>query len=99
MNHFLENLNNKHIMKALLLALPALLFASCASVQNASVADYNGDGVISDAEAKQYHKQASIQERNVYTESTKRRNAVNTTRDVRDGLGNVLQTRNILRAF
>ena len=86
-------------MKNIILALPIVTLVSCASVQNASVADYNGDGVISDAESKQYHKQAGIQERNVYTESVKRRNAVNTTGDVREGLGNVLGTRNILRAF
>lgn len=86
-------------MKKLLLILPVIALASCASTQNASVADYNGDGVISDAEAKQYHKQAGVQERNVYTESVKRRNAVNTARDVRQGIGNVLGARNLLRAF
>ena len=84
-------------MKALLLALPVLAFASCASTQTAGVADFNQDGLISDAESKQYHKQAGIQERNVYTESVKRRNAVNTTRDVRDSLWNVQATRNLLR--
>lgn len=68
-------------------------------MQNASVADYNGDGVISDAEARQYQKQASVQERNVFTESVKRRNAVNTTRDVRQGIGDILGTRNLLRNF
>ncbi len=40
-------------MKATILILSlgsALLLANCASVQNASVSDYNGDGVISRAE-------------------------------------------------
>lgn len=86
-------------MKAILLAVPALAFASCASMQNASVADYNGDGVISNAEAAQYHKQAGIQERNVYTESVKRRNAVNTTRDVRDSLWNARAISNTIKNF
>ncbi|MDP0490607.1 MAG: hypothetical protein Q7Q71_06120 [Verrucomicrobiota bacterium JB023] len=83
-----------------LLALACLFtLANCASTQTAAVADYNGDGLISDAETKQYYKQQNVQRENVYTESVKRRNAVNTTRDVREGLGNVLGARNILRAF
>lgn len=86
-------------MKTFTFLLPIVALASCASVQNASVADYNGDGVISDAEARQYQKQASVQERNVFTESVKRRNAVNTTRDVRQGIGDILGTRNLLRNF
>ena len=86
-------------MKKLLLVLPILALASCASFQNSSIADYNGDGAVSDAELKQFNKQASVQERNVYTESVKRRNAVNTTNDVRQSIGNVLGSRNLLRAF
>lgn len=86
-------------MKALLLALPALAFASCASMQTAGVADFNQDGVISDAESKQYHKQAAVQERNVYTESTKRRNAVNTMGDFNEALMNVHLTRGLIRAW
>ncbi|MBK1834603.1 hypothetical protein [Roseibacillus ishigakijimensis] len=86
-------------MKKLILLVPVLAFASCASVQNSSVADYNGDGVISDAEAKQYHKQAGIQERNVYTESVKRRNAVNTVGDVTETAGNVRMLKGILQSF
>ena len=86
-------------MKTLLLVLPALAFASCASMQTAGVADFNGDGVISDAESKQYHKQASVQERNVYTESTKRRNVVNTMGDVNEGLYNAHLTRALIRAW
>jgi hypothetical protein len=66
-------------------------------MQNASVADYNGDGVISDAESRQYHKQASVQERNAYTESVKRRNAVNTTRDARDAASNARSFKNVLQ--
>ena len=86
-------------MKLLLLSLPVLAFASCATMQTAGVADFNGDGLISDAESKQYHKQASIQERNVYTESAKRRNAVNTMGDINEGLFNLHLTRGLLRAF
>lgn len=86
-------------LKQLFAIAPLVLLANCASTQNASVADYNGDGLISDAERNQYYKQQGVQRENVYTESVKRRNAVNTTRDVRDGLGNVLGARNILRAF
>ncbi len=86
-------------MKKVLLVLPLMLLANCASMQNASVADYNGDGLVSDAERNQYYKQQGVQRENVYTESVKRRNAVNTTRDVRQGLGNVLGARNLLRAF
>ncbi len=95
----MNNNNLTKTMKALLLVIPALAFASCASTQNASVADYNGDGVISNAEAAQYHKQAGVQERNVYTESVKRRNAVNTTRDVRDGLWNINSIKNTIERF
>ena len=86
-------------MKLLLPSLPVLAFASCATMQTAGVADFNGDGLISDAESKQYHKQASIQERNVYTESAKRRNAVNTMGDINEGLFNLHLTRGLLRAF
>jgi ribosomal protein S5 len=84
-------------MKKLLLTLPILALASCASMQNASVSDYDGDGVISDAESRQYHKQAGVQERNVYTESVKRRNAVNTTGDALEGVQNISRLRNTFR--
>ena len=86
-------------MKTLLLVIPALAFASCASMQTAGVADFNRDGVISDAESKQYHKQAAVQERNVYTESTKRRNVVNTMGDINEGLYNAHLTRALIRAW
>ncbi|NJM38084.1 MAG: hypothetical protein HC845_09640 [Akkermansiaceae bacterium] len=86
-------------MKALLLILPVCCLASCASLQNASVADYNGDGAVSNAEYVQYQKQADIQDRNVYTESNKRRNAVNTLGDAADGLGEVHRIRDTFRAF
>ncbi len=86
-------------MKAILLLLPVLGLASCASVQNAGVADYNGDGAISNAEYTQYQKQADIQDRNVYTESNKRRNAVNTVGDTADGLYEAHRVRDLFRAF
>lgn len=86
-------------MKKLLLLVPIAALASCTSMQNASVADLNGDGVISDAEFKQSGKQNYIQQDNVRTESMKRNNAVNTVGDVRRGLGNVLGIKNVLGAF
>lgn len=48
------------------------------------VADYDGDGLISDAEQKQFNKQAQVQERNVYTQGVKRRDVANTVRDAND---------------
>lgn len=87
-------------MKKLILIAPLIsILASCSSVQNASVADLNGDGIISDAEFKQSGKQNFIQRDNVATESIKRENAVDTLGDVRRSVGNVLGTRNLLRAF
>ena len=73
-------------MKSLLLLLPlTVLLASCASVMPAQqVADYDGDGLISDAEQKQFNKQAQVQERNVYTQGVKRRDVANTVRDAND---------------
>jgi hypothetical protein len=63
----------------------ALLLTGCAATMSAQqAADYDGDGAISDAEYKQYNKQANVQERNVYTESVKRRGAVNTVHDVNE---------------
>jgi hypothetical protein len=74
----------KTIITSIAATIAALTLSNCASVQSAAVADYNGDGVVSRAEAAQYHRQKDIEDRNVYTESNKRRNAVNTVRDVRD---------------
>ncbi len=72
-------------MKALLLALPVLALASCASVTTAQQqADYNGDGFVSAAENAQFQRQKNVEDRAVYTESVKRRNATNTVRDARD---------------
>ncbi|ESQ16256.1 MAG TPA: hypothetical protein DDY14_00595 [Chromatiaceae bacterium] len=62
-------------------------------------ADYNGDGVISDAEFKQFNKQASVQERNVYTESVKRRGAVNTVRDVNETVWSARSILSGIRSF
>ncbi len=86
-------------MKKPLLILPALLLANCASLQTASVADFNGDGAISAAENQQYNTQQSVQRENVYTESVKRRNAVNTTGDALEGVRNVRNLRDVFRSF
>ncbi len=86
-------------MKNLLLIAPVAALASCASIQNDSVADLNGDGLVSDAEFKQSGKKNFVQRDNVATESIKRRNAVNTVGDVRDTAANVSSLRNILRSF
>ncbi len=90
-------------MKKQFLILPviaALGLSSCASMQSANqVADYNGDGVISNAEYAQFQKQKNIEDRNVYSESVKRTNAVNTVRDVRDAAGAASSTVNIFRNF
>ncbi len=89
---------NKHLIA--LSALAALALSSCASMQSANqVADYNGDGVISNAEYAQFQKQKNIEDRNVYSESVKRTNAVNTVRDVRDATGAASSTVNIFRNF
>lgn len=85
-------------MKFMIAQLPLVLaLAGCASTMTAQqAADYNGDGVVSDAEYKQFNKQAAVQERNAYTESVKRRNAVNTAHDVNEA---VWTTRSILWGF
>lgn len=88
--------------KLLILSSVALcaMLSSCASLQSANqVADYNGDGVISNAEYAQFQKQKNIEDRNVYSESVKRENAVNTVRDVRDATGAASSTVNIFRNF
>lgn len=64
--------------------ITCLCVIQCASMQNASVADYNRDGVISDAEYRQYNKQKNIERQNVYTERAKRDNAVDVVRDARN---------------
>ena len=85
-------------LKSLSLVALAGTFVSCASFQSADqVADYNRDGLVSDAEYKQYMKQKNIEDRNVYSESTKRRNVTNTVRDVRDTVGAARSTRYLLR--
>jgi hypothetical protein len=62
-------------------------------------ADYNGDGAISDAEYKQFNKQAGVQERNTYTESVKRRGAVNTVHDVNETVWTVRSILSGIRSF
>ena len=82
--------------RQLLLAAPlAGMLAGCASTMTAQQsADYDGDGYISDAEYKQFQKQKNVEDRAVYSESVKRRNAANTVRDVNDV---VWGTRSIVR--
>jgi hypothetical protein len=78
----------------------ALALTGCAATMNAQQAsDYDGDGVVSDAEYKQFHKQADVQERNVYTESVKRRGAVNTVHDVNETVWTARSILSGIRSF
>lgn len=80
-------------------ALPIMLGGCAATMSAQQAADYNGDGVISDAEYKQFNKQAGVQERNVYTESVKRRGAVNTFRDVNETIWTARSILSGIRSF
>jgi len=62
-------------------------------------ADYNGDGAVSDAEYKQFQKQAAVQERNTYTESVKRRGAVNTVHDANEVIWTARSILSGIRSF
>ncbi len=76
------------------------VLASCASMQTAQqVSDYNGDGVISDSEYRQFQKGKSVEASNVTVERMKRENARDTVGDVNETLWNVHGIRNSLRAF
>jgi len=88
-------------MKSMVVLVPvAALLAGCAATMSAQqAADYNGDGVVSDAEFKQFNKQASVQERNVYTESVKRRGAVNTVHDVNESVWTARSILSGIRSF
>ncbi|GHC41257.1 hypothetical protein [Roseibacillus persicicus] len=86
-------------MKKLLLIVPIAALASCSSVQNASVADLNGDGVISDAEFKQSGKQNYVQRDNVRTESMKRQNAVDTVTDASRAVWGVRSLKGAFQSF
>lgn len=78
----------------------AVMLTGCASTMSAQqAADYNGDGLISDAEMKQFNKQASVQERNVYTEDVKRRGAVNTVQDVNETVWTARSILSGIRSF
>ena len=81
------------------IAITATALCSCASFQTAQVADYNRDGLVSDAEYRQYQKQKSVEASNVQVESMKRENAVDTVRDANETLWNVHGIRNAVRAF
>jgi hypothetical protein len=77
-----------------------VILTGCAATMSAQqTSDYNGDGVVSDAEFKQYNKQAAVQERNVYTESVKRRGAVNTVRDVNETVWTARSILSGIRSF
>jgi hypothetical protein len=56
----------KDLLPALILSLA--LLSSCATPYTAQqLADYDGDGAVSDAEYKQYMKQRNIEDRAVYS--------------------------------
>jgi hypothetical protein len=82
-----------------ILAVLSLGLASCASFQNASVADYNGDGIISDAEARQYEKQKNVEMANVMTENAKTQHAGSTVRTGANIVGDLSRTVNTLSNF
>jgi len=85
---------------AIALLMMSALIGGCASTMSArQAADYNGDGAVSDAEYKQFNKQAAVQERNVYTESVKRRGAVNTVHDVNESVWTVRSILSGIRSF
>jgi hypothetical protein len=84
----------KHLLIAITCAAG---FSGCASLQTAQVADYNGDGVVSDGEYRQYQKQKSVESSNVAVERQKRENARDTVRDVNDVMWNAHGIRNAVR--
>jgi len=88
-------------MKARLAMTPVvLIFCGCAATMSAQqMADYNGDGMISDAEMKQYNKQATVQERTVQTESIKRQGAVGTVRDTNEVIWTARSILSGIRSF
>ncbi len=88
-------------MRSTIALLPmVVILTGCAATMSAQqTSDYNGDGVVSDAEFKQYNKQAAVQERNVYTESVKRRGAVNTVRDVNETVWTARSILSGIRSF
>jgi hypothetical protein len=77
----------------------SLLLANCASTQNYQVADINGDGLISDAEYRQYNMQKNVEDRNVYSEGAKRRNARDTVLDTRDAVWGASSIKNMVENF
>jgi hypothetical protein len=87
------------IVKISAAVLASLTLTQCASVQNSSVADYNRDGLVSDAEFKQYEKSQVVQRSNVATERAKRENAVDTVWDASSAIQGIHGIRNGLRAF
>ena len=88
-------------MRSIVTLIPiVVMFTGCAATMSAQQAsDYNGDGMVSDAEYKQFNKQAAVQERNVYTESVKRRGAVNTVRDVNETIWTARSILSGIRSF
>ncbi|YCM45584.1 hypothetical protein V2O64_06080 [Verrucomicrobiaceae bacterium 227] len=87
-------------MKLLLLTLPILGLASCASFSTAQQqADYNGDGFVSQAENAQFQRQKNVEDRAVYSESVKRRNVTNTVRDTSDTLYQARRAQSLIKGF
>jgi len=89
----------KHSLRLSIAVAASALLTQCASFQNSTVADYNHDGLVSDAEFKQYEKQQVVQRSNVATERAKRDNAVDTIWDTSSGIQGVHSILNGIRAF
>lgn len=91
-------MKTRNLLQGIAVAAAAASLSSCASLQSATdVSDYNGDGVVSNAEYAQFQKRKNVEDRNVYSESVKRKNATNTVRDVRDGLWDARSATRILK--
>lgn len=86
--------------KLLLLVIPVASLSSCSSFSNAQqLADYDRDGVVSAAENAQFQRQKNVEDRAVYSESTKRRNVTNTVRDAADTVQGARRLQNLIKGF
>ncbi len=81
------------------LGIISVLLTSCASFQGPGVADYNRDGVITDAEYNAYYTNKSIENLNVNTERNKRMNAAGVFRDTRNTLWDAHSIRHAIRSW